>query len=204
MPREKQYYGIDEIISGQYTFGNEYMYTDGTNYIGLYHRYITTKEVYTEAKWDNKSSKKLIPFIAEYSETKKTYKKLNNLKTSYNLPKKYFVSVTPADIQKRYIKRYFLYKINEQQVTEISLKQYNKWYSQELDNNIYDTIELIWYISGPAFDTIDGNVKKVGVINKNQSAINRTNREYPGFNQTVNNPLELYVDTTVIVPPDIN
>ena len=152
----------------------------------------------------NRKSKKLEAFVV-VPEQAKTYRKNKpDIKTKFETPEKHFPEITTQDIQQKYIKRYFLYKINEQQVTEISLKQYNKWYSQELDNNIYDTIELIWYISGPAFDTIDGNVKKVGVINKNQSAINRTNREYPGFNQTVNNPLELYVDTTVIVPPDIN
>jgi hypothetical protein len=203
MARKKLFYTKNQITENLYTAGSEYQLADGTLYVGLYHVY-TTGEIYTEAKWTPGKSKKLKAFVV-VPEQAKTYRKNKpDIKTKFETPEKHFPEITTQDIQQKYIKRYFLYKINEQQVTEISLKQYNKWYSQELDNNIYDTIELIWYISGPAFDTIDGNVKKVGVINKNQSAINRTNREYPGFNQTVNNPLELYVDTTVIVPPDIN
>ncbi len=203
MARQKLFYTKNQITENLYTSGSEYQSIDGTMYIGLYHTY-TTGEVYTEARWNSSKSKKLEPFVI-ISEQSKIYKKNNpDINTKFESPEKYYPKITPADIQQQFIKRYFLYKINDRQVTEINLSQYNKWYSQKLDNNIYVTIELVWYIAGTAENIVSGNVITPGVIQRNQTTINRINRQYPGFRDTINNPLELYIDTTIIVPPAIN
>jgi hypothetical protein len=203
MARQKLFYTKNQITENLYTSGSEYQLIDGTMYMGLYHTY-TTGEVYTEASWNPSKSKKLEPFVI-VSEQVNIYKKNNpDIKTKFDSPEKYFPEITATDIQQKFIKRYFLYKINDRQVTEISLSQYNKWYSQKLDNNIYVTFELNWYITGAAENIVSGNVTTLGVIQKNQTTINLINRRYPGFRDTVNNPLELYVDTTIIVPPAIN
>ena len=82
--------------------------------------------------------------------------------------------------------------------------QYQQLGSGKLDNNIYSGIRAVWYVAGDTNTVTNGNVTTPGVIQRNQSTINRINRQYPGFRDTVNNPLELYVDTTIIVPPAIN
>ena len=58
MSRQKAYYTIDEITNNLYTTGSEWMLQNFTEYKGLYHTYITG-EVYTQAKWNPKTSKKL-------------------------------------------------------------------------------------------------------------------------------------------------
>lgn len=203
MAREKLFYTSDQIIENLYTTGNEYQLADDSMYVGLFHRY-NTGEIYTESTWNPGKSKKLVLFVSESNQIKTYKKNKSNIQTRFDSIQQYNITVSPTDVQNKYINRYFLYKINEQTLTEIDLQQYNHWYSGQLDNNIYNVIEIIWYIAGPAEDIITGNIVSIGVIQKNQTTINRVNQEYPGFNRVVSNPAELYVDTTVYVPPPIN
>ena len=203
MARKKLFYTKNQIRENLFTIGNEFQLTDGTPYIGLYHRY-DTGEIYTEGTWNAKSSKPLSVLITE-SEQVKTYRKnKTDIKTKFDSPERFFPQVTPQDIQQTYINRYFVYKINDQQVIEINKQQYNGLNSGQLDNNVYAGIRTVWYVAGPATTITTGTVSKPGVIQKNQTTINRINRAYPGFNRVVDNPLELYVDTTIIVPSAIN
>lgn len=203
MARKQLFYTNEQIIENLYTPGGEYQLQDETIYIGLYHRY-TTGEVYTEGKWNEKTSKVLTIFKSEPLIVKQYKKNKQYIKTKFKSPIKYIPVITSQDIQQKYITRYFLYKINERQIIEIDKVQFDLFNSSELDNNLYYAITINWSIVGNPYDTIQGNIKKIGVINKNQTTIIRTNQIYPGFSEVINNPLELYVDTTVIVPPDIN
>ena len=177
MARKKLFYTKNQIRENLFTTGNEFQLTGGTPYIGLYHRY-DTGETYRKNKTD--------------------------IKTKFDSPERFFPQVTPQDIQQTYINRYFVYKINDQQVIEINKQQYDGLNSGKLDNNVYAGIRTVWYVAGPAATTTTGTVSNPGVIQKNQTTINRINRAYPGFNRVVDNPLELYVDTTIIVPSAIN
>ena len=57
--RQKAYYTRNEIIPDLYTIGKEYMLSDNTEYIGKYHKYITTGEIYTLSEWSDRFSKPL-------------------------------------------------------------------------------------------------------------------------------------------------
>ena len=74
MSREKTYYSADEVLNNLYASDKQLMYTDGTMYIGLYHKY-STGEIYTEAKWNSNKSKKLI--IMNFNIVLKDFDKLN-------------------------------------------------------------------------------------------------------------------------------
>lgn len=203
MARKKLFYTKNQITENLYTPGNEYQLSDGTVYIGLYHRY-STGEIYTEPTWNVKTSKPLSVFLTQ-SEQIKTYRKnASNIKTKFKSPQRHFPKISIDDIQRTYIDRYFLYKINDKQVIEIDKQQYGQINAKQIDTNIYVGIRATWIISGNVNTVTNGNVTTPGVIQRNQSTINRINRQYPGFRDTVNNPLELYVDTTIIVPPAIN
>jgi hypothetical protein len=203
MARKKLFYTKNQITENLYTPGNEYQLSDGTVYIGLYHRY-STGEIYTEPTWNVKTSKPLSVFLTQ-SEQIKTYRKnASNIKTKFKSPQRHFPKISIDDIQRTYIDRYFLYKINDKQVIEIDKQQYGQINAKQIDTNIYVGIRAVWYVAGDANTVTNGNVTTPGVIQRNQSTINRINRQYPGFRDTVNNPLELYVDTTIIVPPTIN
>jgi hypothetical protein len=203
MARKKLFYTKNQITENLYTSGNEYQLADGTIYTGLYHRY-DTGEIYTEGTWNIKTSKPLSVFVSEPEQIKTYRKNKSNIKTKFKSPRRYFPDITTSDIQRKYIYRYFLYKINDKQVIEIDKTQFDQLNSKQLDNNIYTGIKATWIIAGEANSVVVDSVRKPGVIQKNQSTINRINRVYPGFNQTVNNPLKLYINTTVIVPPAIN
>ena len=203
MARKKLFYTKNQITENLYTPGNEYQLSDGTVYIGLYHRY-STGEIYTEPTWNVKTSKPLSVFLTQ-SEQIKTYRKnASNIKTKFKSPQRHFPKISIDDIQRTYIDRYFLYKINDKQVIEIDKQQYGQINAKQIDTNIYVGIRAVWYVAGDANTVTNGNVTTPGVIQRNQSTINRINRQYPGFRDTVNNPLELYVDTTIIVPSAIN
>lgn len=203
MARKKLFYTKNQITENLYTAGTEYQLADGTPYVGLYHRYVTG-EVYTEPVWNVKSSKLLQPIKIEPASVKIYRENKKDIKTSFLTPTRYFPEITAADIQQKYITRYFLYKINDKQVIEIDAMQYQQLGSGKLDNNIYSGIRAVWYVAGDTNTVTNGNVTTPGVIQRNQTTINLINRRYPGFRDTVNNPLELYVDTTIIIPPAIN
>lgn len=203
MARQKLFYTKNQITENLYTAGNQFQLENGTVYVGLYHRY-DTGEIYTGPNWNAKTSKQLQVFNAE-SPLVKTYRTNNpNIKTKFKSPTKFFPTITPDDIQRTYISRYFAYKINDQQVIELDHVQFEELIAGKIDNNMFSAIKTVWYITGIPSTIITGNVKTLGVIDKNQSTINRINRQYPGFNNVVNNPLELYVDDTIKVPAPIN
>jgi hypothetical protein len=202
MARKKRLYTLDEQILNRYTFGSEWMYLDGTEYIGLYHKYTSTSEVYTGAEWNTKTSKILIPF-ANNSATSVVYRKLNDYKTAYKSPVKYFVTLTDSDIKRRSIKRYFLVKKNDLSVIEIDKKQFNE-VGNTIDPTIYQKISITWFISGAIETTQSGRTKNLGVLEKNQQAIRIAIKNSPAMRDYLTNPLEFYLDTDLIIPPDIN
>lgn len=202
MPRKKRLYTADEQILDQYTFGSEWMYLDGTEYVGLYHKYTSTDEVYTGPKWNPNTSKQLIQFQYN-SATSSIYKKLNDYNTEYKTPVKYFVTLSESDKQKRSIKRYFFIKNNEDIVIEVDKKQYEQ-IGNTIDAAIYSKLTITWFITGPIETIQNGNIKNQGVLEKNQQSIKIAIRKFPKMSKYLTNPLEFYIDTDLIIPPDIN
>lgn len=202
MARKKRYYTADEIKTALYTFGSEWMYRDGTEYVGLYHRYISTSEVYTEAEWNAKTSKILIPYVNISDETA-VYKKLNDYKTAYKSPVKYFVTLTADNIKAGSIKRYFLVKSNDSQVVEVDKNQFNN-VGNSINPDMYQKIVVTWFISGNIQTTTSNDVKTLGVLEKNQQAIKIATKNSPAMRDYLTNPLEFYIDTDLVIPSDIN
>lgn len=201
--RNKAYYMPDEIVSNLYTSGQEFQLEDGTEYIGLYHRYITN-EVYTNPTWNAKTSKKLVPYV-KISELGKSYKKLKqNIRTKFIPPRPYTAIVTTQDIANGYISRYFISKTNEFKIIEIDETQYNLWNSSKIDRNVYSAIKLIWYISGDKADKKTGIAVTQGVVSKNLSQIRYGKQQMLGLEIILTDPLQYYTDTDFIVPVDIN
>jgi hypothetical protein len=57
--RIKSTYQISEIETDLYTDGTVYETEDGIPYVGIYHKYKTTGELYTEPNWNERYSKRL-------------------------------------------------------------------------------------------------------------------------------------------------
>jgi hypothetical protein len=189
MARIKLKYELSDIKTDLYTFGKEWTTEDGQEYIGLYHQYVSTSETYTGANWDKNISKKLIKFIENADIN--LYKKLNKVKVTFQTPYPERPTI-PEDAQKRgFFKRYFLKKFNENQVIEISEKQYDAYQSKKIDNNAYTASTIDWYITGNASQQ---NSKNIAIASK----------QIPQLRSLLTDLLQFYTDTDFNVPADIN
>ena len=202
MNRQKLQYSPKEITTDLYTFGLEWMTDKFKEYKGLYHKY-TTGEVYTEPTWNPAKSIKLIPYTDVTTTTYK-YKQLKpNLKTKYKSIYPHQVTIDIADIKKTWITRYFVQRQTDYAIIEINLDQINDLNSGLIDPNLYKSVKLNWFISGPLQDS--GTViKMTGVLTKNKLAVNAAEKIMPGIRNRLNNFSELYNDTDFKVPADIN
>lgn len=201
--RQKIYYSKSEITEHLYTPGQQWMTEDSIEYIGTYHQY-STGEVYTEETWKPLQSKKLVKFIPQITSNI-VYKNIKpKLKTKYISPVPYYISITNEDIQKKIITRYFLQKTNQPVVLEIDKKQFNLWASNKIDRAIYNGVSFEWKIVGIPNTVIVNGIEQIGVFEYNLKKIQEVKKTLPAIETKLSNPFELYVDTTVIVPPSIN
>lgn len=189
MARIKIKYELADIKTDLYTFGKEWVTDDGQEYIGLYHRYISTGEIYTGAKWDKNISKPLTAFEIPSSVT--TYKKINPISLKFNTPYPERPVITEQDQKQGFFTRYFLKKFNELNVIEISKKQYESYQNNKIDNNAYVATKLQWYISGQA-------------AMKNTKNIELASQQIPEIRSVLTNAMQFYTDTDFNVPADIN
>ena len=193
----------DEIITNLYTSGGEFETEDGNEYRGMYHRYLTN-EIYTEANWDPRISKKLKPLIRKVNKDTPYSELKRNLKTSFLQPNPIVVSITQSDIKTGYISRYFVKKLNELLFVEIDELQFKAWQNGRIDPNSYFGVQIRWYISGPVNDETQGVVTIKGVRTKNTEQIAYAQRFIPGISNVLTDPLQYYSDNTFKIPVDIN
>ena len=204
MARLKLYYPVDEITPNLFTQGKEFMTEDNIEYIGSYHRYITG-EIYTEAKWNVRKSKRLIKYVETTTKQTYVYDILKpNLSLKYIQPTAHSVIVTKSDIRNGYITRYFIKKINNETIIEINRTQYDAWSQDVIEKKMYVATSLTWYISGAIEDTTSGVVNIPGVITKNQKQVKYANRNLIGLSSKLTNFTEYYTDNDYSIPVDIN
>jgi hypothetical protein len=200
--RLKLYYTADEITSNLYTSGSQFMTEDNVEYRGTYHSYITG-EVYTGSTWNAKTSKKLITF-RDLSSKNAEYQQLKPTSLVFDKPNPTVVSITRQQINNKMVNRYFLKKVNETSIIEVDQEQYQKWINKQIDSVVYLGISIPWTIAGEIEDTnINGTMIK-GVRTRNNLQIQYANSKLPGISDYLNNPLQYYLDTTFVIPQDIN
>jgi hypothetical protein len=203
MGRLKIYYSVDEITNNLYTSGSELMSELGSNYIGLYHKYTSTGETYSGATWNPITSIKLIAYTKP-DPILNVYKSLKQLKTTYKNIESYKLMITDQNRIDGVVTRSFLKKNNESLFIEVSESTWADWQSNNIDRNLYNGVQLQWYITGPIDDTRQNGVFKPGVISKNKKQIIAAEFTLPGISKKLINPLEFYTDTDFVVPRDIN
>ena len=203
MSRLKIHYTEQEIELNLYTTGNEFMTIDRKSYAGLYHRYLSTGEIYTGSTYSTKSKKLLtfrfeLPAVTEYKLLKP------KIKTFYKVPVQYVPVVTPDDIEQSFITRYFIKKINSSIIIEIDLKQFKDYNSKKIDPNLYSAISVNWVISGEINDTIKYGISTPGVKSINEKTVIELSRKFNGLDSKLINFTEYFIDTDFVVSPDIN
>jgi hypothetical protein len=201
--RLKLLYSPDEITNNLYTFGKEWMTTDNTEYIGLYHTY-TTGEVFTEPTWNIKKSKQLIAY-EDTTTTKYQYAQLKSINTSFISPTQYQAENSITQPNQSQLQRYFIQQKNDlTNIIEINSTQYEQYATGQIDSNIYTAVKITWWITGPVDDILINNTKQFGVITKNRQALLNVEKFMPGLSTKLSNLLEFYTDTDFVVPRDIN
>jgi hypothetical protein len=200
--RQRLHYTPNQITTNLYTSGSEWMTADGIEYIGLYHTY-TTNETFTQAMWDLQRSKQLIPFVTKNSLVDQ-FKKLKTIETKFDQPKIHIPIITQQDRKLGSITRYFLKKINDQNILEVNLEQFDALSSGKLDINLYIATSIEWAITGPFDNTYANGTTILGVKNKNYKALIEAEKTLPGIITKLSNLIEYYSDTDFTVPKDIN
>lgn len=146
------YYAKHQLLTGQYTSGNELILSDGTNYVGGYHIQPNGK-YFTEFSPTSKSVE-LFEKRFDWTEDVKVYNRINNVTNSnYLQPIPYLVSPSLEDYQDGYVYRFFVQKRNNPRVTiiEIDSDQYNKINSKNqpgINSVIWNFISIKWKLNG--------------------------------------------------------
>ena len=167
--RKRIYYPEGSIQKGLYTNGGEWMFEDGTEYTGQYHRYLNTKEVFTESYFIKDVSKKLIEFYdlnVEFQKNTFEYNVLKEIVPDYKpeltIPDPYFLQPSQEDYDNGFVERYFYKRKGSTTINEITEKGFG-----DLDSPYYQKLELKWKIAGPLNDTPE----ETGIIDTNQRTI---------------------------------
>lgn len=183
--RRKSYYPKGQIQNGLYTKGKEWMLEDGTEYVGDYHKYTSTNEVFTKSTWITNVSQKLIPYINltiddfkkafEYDALKK--KSITEIReTTYK-------KTTPVenDYINGYFFRYFLKRHFQSIITEVDRDTYSN-----AQDEFYVKVELGWKLTGPLNDTD----KEKGVYDTNRRLVLLAEKDMVGIRNYVTNYTE--------------
>ena len=185
MARKRIYYPEGAIQKGLYTNGGEWMFEDGTEYTGQYHRYSNTKEVFTESYFIKDVSKKLIPFYdlnVSFQNNIFDYNVLTENIEDYTpeltIPDPYFLQPNQEDYDNGFVKRYFYKRKGSTTINEIDKTGFS-----DLDSPYYQKIELKWKISGPLNDTPE----ETGIIDTNLRTILLYKNEFTGLERYLTN-----------------
>jgi hypothetical protein len=203
MSRLKTFYTPDEITTNLYTTGSKLMTEDLVEYVGAYHEYITGEQ-YTNAIWDSKISKKLIPYET-YDSTNKQYKLLKpNINVRFETPYASKPVITKTDISNKFVTRFFIKRINDTNILEINQATYQNWSTNKIDKKMYNAVSIEWAIAGNIEDSFNGSVFVPGVLTKNKQSIEAASIRLPELQNAITNFTEYYTDTDFIIPVDIN
>lgn len=199
--RKKIYYGETEIKRDLYTNGLVLMTAETwENYVGPYHYYESTGEIFSEFDWHPTKSKKLIPYIGGKSQSYFKYLDLVHYTTvkgekepligpikldKFSSPVEYLVMPSEKEKIEGVMTRYFVFKRNEKSnklPIEIDTNQAENYRTSNRGINqlLYELLELPWKITGPEYDVMNGSILKTpGVFDTNKRIVERYSRKFP-------------------------
>lgn len=193
----KLYYPKSHIVNNLFTKGKEWMFEDGTEFIGYYHKYIDGN-VKSGAVFSNTESKKLITYIDKVNQPDNYI--YNSIKTPIkSIPpiiKYTFPTIDDFNVGK--ITRYFIKRRNYstfQDIFEIDKNQYKLWKfkSGGIDSALYNAIELDWKLTGPLNDVTEGNVVVSGVYDTNLRIVMLKDNIFTGLKNYLTDYTELSI-----------
>lgn len=187
MPISAPYYNLHQLITGQYSAGNEFVFADGTDFVGMYH--ITPTGQRFSGPRPEKTTREI--YVKKISQTTDSLV-FNRVKGS-DYPKYVNpVLITPIPTYEDYnrgkIQRMFLQKRNSplNSIIEIDAQQYNKVNTTNkpgINGVIWNKLLIEWVIS-----KIDS--KDAAYIN-HYTLVSSENK-FPHIGTYLKNTLEFY------------
>ncbi len=203
--RKRVYYTKAQITDGLLTRGNEWMFIDGTEYIGQYHSY-TTGEIFSEVAFVDGKSRMLIPYVdvksigvtdSEGIDLAKNFH-YNSIKSvdikKSKKPNRDIEAITDKDLKNGYMERYFGYRYDDSCI-ELNKEKYNQIGSDDgLSGVTYKKLKLKWKLTGPIYDVKDENGKIIesGVFDSNKRTVFLVSEKHPSIKLKLLDYIEFY------------
>lgn len=187
MPIRKPYYGLHQIVAGQYTPGNEFILADGSDYIGAYH-VLPNAQLFTHAI-PKINSAELFERRADVPEIVKRYNRITDRRLGkYESPVPYQPIPNPDDYEFGEIQRFFVQKRNNPiaTVTEIDVQQFNTTNTQGvpgINGVAWKRLLIPWKIS---------LISASDASDINRRTLIQAEGNFPGIGLYVSNVLEFY------------
>ena len=202
--RNKLYYPKSHITTNLRTDGKEWMFEDGTEFKGFYHKYIDGT-VLSGAVFNKTESKKLIPYIDKVVQPNNIEYDALVKKTVAKSPHYVFPIPKLDDYQTGKFSRYFIRRrndINPANIMEINKDQFLSWKKPNfgIDNTLYIATEVEWKLTGPRFDDRSSINIIYGVEDTNKRIVELKDDEYPGIKNFLTNYIELSIYSDYISP----
>jgi hypothetical protein len=183
----KPYYNINQILTGLYTAGSEYVTSTGLDYIGEYHitpndkKYSGSQPSEKSIELFDKKIKNIDYNVINYNTI--TQKEINR----YTYPIPYIPTPDDEDYINGKMERFFVQKRNDlRNIIEIGVDQYNNLNFKNnpgINSSIWNSIKIIWSIS---------NLPKSSIERLNSYEINSNSNNFPYLNFYLKNLTELY------------
>ena len=183
------YYPKARITTNLYTAGKEWMFENGKEYVGYYHKY-TDGLVLTEPYYHAIRSERLIPYSEIHNQSSNTsynYKNASSIVTNIHVaPITAYSLPTTDDYSHGFFKRYFIYRKNLKDIYkeffEVNEPQFKSWKKPEegINEILYDGFIIDWKLTGPLHDIREGDqIKEFGVYDTNRRLVYLNEKKFP-------------------------
>ena len=192
--RNKLYYPKSHIVTNLHTDGKEWMFEDGTEYVGYYHRYIDGT-ILSGAVFNRTESKNLISYVSIVNDPINVVYNSLKPKLTFKAPTTVYTIPELEDYEIGKIVRYFLRRRNlasYEDIIEIGKDQYKLWKkpSGGIDKNLYDAIAIDWKLTGPVYDIRDSVNIVYGVFDTNKRMVELKNKDFVGLKDFLTDYIE--------------
>lgn len=187
MPIQTPYYNLHQIITGVYTEGNEFVFADGTDYIGMYY-VIPTGQRFSGPRPENNSRELFVKRISQTNDSL-VYNRINEtVIPNYRSPISMEVFPTEYDYNRGFMQRFFLQKRNSplNSIIEINSEQYNSVNTTNrpgINGVIWNKLRINWKIS---------KIPRADASYINQLTLTQVENSFPHIGKYVTDLLEFY------------
>jgi hypothetical protein len=161
------------------------MTDDGDEWVGQYHKYTNTGEIYTQPVYVKDVSVKLVPLYILSEQLAKNTFQYNVLKEAVEdyeqnlvIPDPHLFQPTQEDYDNSFATRYFYKRKGSTIINELSEEGFG-----ELESVYYQKLELKWKIAGPLNDTPE----EKGIIDTNKRTIMLYQNTFLGLERYLTN-----------------